>query len=311
MRMIMIGGSGFIGTAFIEYAASMDREIICCDYCLPHKQYSTLRYILMQNESLAFYRELLQKDDVVFILKWKGVPAMCLENGRELIENNIVGTMTLVEACVEKQVKKIIFASSGGAVYGNTESLPIKEEVPANPISLYAIQKLMVEEYLQYISRTEGINTIILRISNPYGPGQKPFGGQGIIATFMASVIMDKPVEIWGDGNCVRDYVYIDDLSRCIAICMEKDMESGIYNVGSSKGISIFEICHEIEAITKKSVNYIVKEAGKNQVRDNILECSKIYDAIGWKYSVEMQEGLERIYAEWKRNMMDDRWRRD
>lgn len=293
MRVVIVGGCGFIGTAFIKYAQNRGVHIVCCDYCAPTKRYDGVEYILLQSENVEVYRSLIQENDIVIILKWKGVPATCSENGRELVENNIVGTMVLVEVCVERKVKKIIFASSGGAIYGDSDVLPIKEEFPTNPISLYAVQKLMVENYLLYVQRTEDIQMVILRISNPYGPGQKPFTGQGIVATFITSALQEKSVEIWGDGNAVRDYIYIEDLSECLHMCVQKDMKSGIYNVGSGVGTSIFEICSNIERIVEKKILYEEKKAGKSQVRNNVLDCSKIFDEIGWKPQVSMQQGLK------------------
>lgn len=293
MRVVIVGGCGFIGTAFIKYVQNKGLHIVCCDYCAPTKKYDEVEYILLQSEDVEVYRKFIQENDIVIILKWKGVPATCSDNGRELVENNIVGTMVLVEVCVERKVKKIIFASSGGAIYGDSDILPIKEEFPTNPISLYAVQKLMVENYLLYVQRTEDIQMVILRISNPYGPGQKPYTGQGIVATFIASALHGKSVEIWGDGNAVRDYIYIEDLSRCLEMCVIKNMKSGIYNVGSGEGTSIFEICKNIERIVDKKILYEEKKAGKSQVRNNILDCSKIFNEIGWRPQIDMQQGLK------------------
>lgn len=295
MRIVMIGGNGFIGASFAEYIHNEDVEIVCCDLEIPDKKEKNISFIRMEKENMSFYRNLLQKDDIVIILKWQGVPATYMDMGRELVENNIVGTMVLIEACVEKRVKKIIFASSGGAVYGNAKSLPIREEEEATPISLYAVQKLMVEEYLKYVNRIEGTSIVILRMANPFGPKQKPFTGQGIIATFLACNILGKQVGIYGDGNYVRDYLFIDDLSECILQCCKKEVRSGIYNIGSGIGTSIFEICSIIERCTGKEMLYKEYELGKGQVRNNILNCSKIKSEIGWKANVSVEDGIKKM----------------
>lgn len=299
MRIVVIGGNGFIGSAFIRYANAHGADIVNCDYRKPEKMCAGVKYITCLHEDVCFYRDMLDEDDVVIILKWKGVPATCMENGRALIENNIVGTMFLIEACIEKRVKKIVFASSGGAIYGNQDELPINENVQARPISLYAVQKLMVEEYLRFVARTNEIQVIILRISNPYGPGQKPFNGQGIIATFMACSLLGRKAEVWGSLKCFRDYLYIDDLAECIYMCVNKDIDSGVYNVGSGVGTTISDICTYIENITGEKVNYIVKEAGSNQVKNNILDCSKIHQSIGWRSSITIENGIEKMKEVW------------
>lgn len=301
MRIVIIGGNGFLGSSFIEYMQNKKIEIICCDYIQTYKKENKqVTYISMKEETMDFYKSIFQKDDIVIILKWRGVPANYMDTKHQLVENNIVGTMILIEACVEKEVGKIIFASSGGSVYGNCTRLPITEEEATAPISLYAVQKLMVEDYLNYIARAYGMNVVILRIANPYGANQKPFTGQGIIATFLACSMQGKQVEIYGDGNYVRDYIYIDDLSECFFQCSGQKMSSGIYNVGTGKGISIFEICSQIEKITGKRIHYQQYPIGKGQVMNNILDCSKIKREIGWKSHTSMENGIRKMVSDMK-----------
>lgn len=297
MRIVIIGGNGFIGSSLIEYTCDKDIEIICCDFTEASSRRNHVKYIRMEEENMDFYRNLLQEKDVVIILKWQGVPATFMDMGRNLVENNIVGTMILIEACVEKKVQKIIFASSGGAIYGNCNRLPISEDDATAPISLYAVQKLMVEEYLMYVNRVHGINTIILRIANPFGPYQKPFTGQGIVATFLACNILGKQAQIYGDGDYVRDYIYIDDLTECIIQICQGNVKSGIYNVGSGKGTSIFEICAMIERITGRKMSCSQNVIGKGQVMNNILDCSKIQREIGWNSCIDVENGIRRMFS--------------
>lgn len=297
MRIVMIGGNGFIGSSFADYIKNKEVEIICCDLIQTFHRNEHVTYIYMKEETMDFYRSLLKKDDIVIVLKWRGVPANFMDTGRQLVENNIVGTMLLIEACVEKKVKKIIFASSGGAIYGNCENLPIKEEEKKEPISLYAVQKLMVEDYLNYIARVYEMNVIILRIANPFGPNQKPFTGQGIVATFLACNLLGKRAEIHGDGNFVRDYLYIDDLSECFFLCCKQEMMSGTYNVGSGIGISIFEICAFIEKVTGRPMYYDQYQIGRGQVKNNILDCSKIKREIGWESHIGMECGIREMLS--------------
>lgn len=297
MRIVIVGGNGFIGSSFADYMQDKDLELICCDFVEPRKKSDHVTYVLMKEETMDFYRTLLNADDIVIILKWRGVPADYMDTGRQLVENNIVGTMLLIEACVEKGVRKIIFASSGGAVYGNSSRLPITENEIPEPISLYAVQKLMVEDYLNYVARSYAMNVIILRIANPFGPNQKPFTGQGIIATFLACNILGKQAEIYGNGDYVRDYLYIDDLSECIFQCCIQEMQYGTYNVGSEKGISILEICAMIESLTGRKMNYDQYPMGKGQVENNILDCSKIKHEIGWRSHISMECGIRKMLS--------------
>ena len=184
-------------------------------------------------------------------------------------------------------------------MYGNKNIFPISEQEETQPISEYGIQKLMIEDYLRFISRTSKIPTVCLRIANPYGPYQQPFNGQGIIATFLASGLLGKNVEIWGNGNCLRDYLYIGDLCECIYRCLLLDIEEGVYNVGSGVGTSILEICEIISAMLGIELHQTLKPAYGVQVKNNVLDCSKIKEKIDWECEITMDEGISRMLESW------------
>ena len=301
MRVVIFGGNGFIGTNVLRLMRNYSCDIVCVDSRESPVKYDNIEYISLNGEDADRYYNFLKKDDIVVILKWRGVPAKIIGTNKEIIDDNIVDTMVLIEACVRQKAGKIIFASSGGAIYGNADILPVSEDAVPNPISLYAVQKLMIEDYLRYIMQRSSTDIIILRISNPYGPGQQPFCGQGIIATFMACCLQGRVAEIWGDGNSLRDYIFIDDLSECIIKCIMMKIKSGTYNVGSGVGISIFDICRKIEKVTGKTLKYIIRNAEETQVRNIFLDCSKIKDSLGWECKTGLDEGL-RITLDYLKN---------
>lgn len=299
MRVVIIGSNGFIGTNLLRLLWERDVETVCCDYRKPVQKLAGVSYCVIAPEDVESYRNLLKPGDCVVILKWKGVPATSYAEGKESAEHNVIGTMLLLDICRECRVGKIIFASSGGAVYGNVTELPIKESIQPRPISLYGVQKLMVEDYVQYVAVKSGIASIILRISNPYGPFQVPFNGQGIIATYLAANLLDREVEVWGDGNSLRDYIYIEDAAECIYQCAAGHVEDGIYNVGSGRGTSIFEICDVIEVVTGKEMKKILKPASDIQVEDNVLDCTRIKRQVSWDCKLGLREGIEKMQSSW------------
>lgn len=299
MRIVIIGSNGFIGTNLLRLLWERKVEAVCCDYREPVQKLAGVSYCVIAPEDVESYRNLLKPGDCVVILKWKGVPITSYAEGKESAEHNVIGTMLLLDICIECRVGKIIFASSGGAVYGNVTELPIKESVQPRPISLYGVQKLMVEDYVQYVAVKSGIASIILRISNPYGPFQVPFNGQGIIATYLAANLLDREVEVWGDGNSLRDYIYIEDAAECIYQCAAGYVENGIYNVGSGRGTSIFEICDVIEAVTGKEMKKILKPASDIQVKDNVLDCARIKRQVSWDCKLGLREGIEKMRSAW------------
>lgn len=299
MRVVIIGSNGFIGTNLLQYLSSRQIEVIACDEREPIKQIMGVAYHKIMGNGIACYKHILKEGDYIILLKWKGVPVSDIKERFELYQNNIVDTMLLMDLCVENRVKKIFFASSGGAVYGDKEVFPLDERQKTQPISEYGIQKLMIEDYLRYISRVSQVSAVSLRIANPYGPYQPPFGGQGIIATFLASCLQGKEVEIWGDGDCLRDYLYIDDLCECIYRCVCQDIAEGVYNVGSGTGTSILEICEIISKATGRELHKTLRPAYGAQVKNNVLDPSKIEQQIGWKCRISMNEGVDRMCRGW------------
>lgn len=150
-------------------------------------------------------REALEGIDVVFHLASTTLPKTSNDDPGYDVRSNVVDTIQLLEACVDAGVRKVIFASSGGTVYGVPERLPIKEDHPTNPISSYGIVKLTIEKYLGLFHYLYGLDYAALRISNPYGPYQDPAGQQGAISVFLHRILSGQPIAIWGDGEIVRE----------------------------------------------------------------------------------------------------------
>ncbi len=299
MRVVVIGSSGFIGTNLVEYLNSRQLDVVACDIREPVKRFEGVNYHKVTGDEAEYYGNVIEAGDYVVLLRWKGVSVSAIKNQQELFRSNIVENVLLIDLCVKRKAGKIVFASSGGAVYGNKDVLPISEREDVRPISEYGVQKLMIEEYLGFISRTSGIPTLCLRIANPFGPYQPAFSGQGIIATFLASCLQGKSVEIWGDGNCLRDYLYVDDLCECVCRCLLEDIGEGVYNIGSGIGTSILQICEAISEVTGAELRRTMRAAYATQVKDNVLDSTKIKEQIGWECRISMAEGIARMCDCW------------
>jgi UDP-glucose 4-epimerase len=205
--------------------------------------------------------------------------------------------LNALEAASLARIQKVVFFSSGGSVYGIPHETPISEDHPLNPISAYGICKLTMEKYLALFCGQRGMDHVIVRPSNPFGPGQDFQRLQGAIAVFMHRILSGQPVEIWGDGKGKKDYFAVQDLASALVALLGNSKACGAYNVGCGTGTSLLEIVSAIEKATGKTATVIFKERKENDVPEFVLNCSRIRDLTGWEPTITFQEGVERIAA--------------
>lgn len=300
MRIILIGGSGFIGNNLSVQLLEQGYKVIVYDVrktILPNS--NKFKFIEGKIEETEKLFSIIKEGDCVIHLASTSVPNNSNRNFYLDTYNNILPMLDLLQICIEKKVGKIIFPSSGGSVYGIPNYVPIDELHKTEPNSSYGIQKLAIENYMRLVNKLHNIQTICLRISNPYGPGQRPFMGQGVIATFLASVLLEKPIEIWGDGSAVRDYIYIDDLCMAFKQAIEYVGDERIFNVGSGVGNSIEDILLIIEKVTNKTIIKLYRNESEVEVMRNILDCNKALNEFAWKATINLEEGILKMLESW------------
>jgi len=207
-----------------------------------------------------------------------------------------VETICLLEQCAKEKVKKVVFVSSGGAVYGTPATLPVPEDSPEKPESSYGITKLAIEKYLGLFHRLYGLNYVILRPSNPYGERQNPEGDQGVIAVFLGRIAKGQAIDVWGDGGNVKDFIYIGDLIDGIYKAAFRDTVHRVFNMGSGTGHSINDIVRRIaEKVGRPiSVNYGPK--GTFDVSRIYLDITRARQELAWEPEVSLDEGLCRTW---------------
>ena len=212
---------------------------------------------------------------------------------------DLPGTVTLFETASEMPLKKILFISSGGTVYGEPKSVPIAEDHPTNPISPYGITKLTLEKYAQMYCRLRALPIVCVRPSNPFGEGQQPFVGQGFVATAIASILRKQEIKIFGSQGTVRDYIYVSDVAKGLVAALDHGVTGECYNVGSAQGSSNLEV---IEAIVRQcrthgfrpAVTHVAPRAF--DVSANVLDTKKLHAVSGWKPEVEFDAGMARTW---------------
>jgi UDP-glucose 4-epimerase len=187
--------------------------------------------------------------------------------------------------------------SSGGTVYGTPNYLPVDEEHCTAPICSYGISKLSIEKYLHLYKHLHGLNYIVLRAANPYGKGQNPLTGQGVIANFIHKMKLEEPIEVWGDGTVVRDYFDVRDLSIITFKALFSD-ESGIYNIGSGIGLTINALIEIIGGHLSATPNIIYSEGRSLDVKSIVLDCTRVKKVFSWSASIDINSGI-RDYLQW------------
>ncbi len=252
--------------------------------------------------------KLLRGQQFVFHLAYDSIPETSNRDPTADVLHNVVPTLTLLDLCCAEGIEKVIFASSGGTVYGVTPlEAVLSEAAPTNPISAYGVTKLAIEKYLALYKRLYDLDFHVLRISNPYGPGQSPHKRQGLVATVLYRALTRQPIEIWGDGEIIRDYIHIRDVARAFLHVLQYAGDSRIMNVGSGVGFSINRVVNDIEAAL--GITGIPRRYGPARVGDvprNVLDIGLIANETGWRPQISWTDGLVETAAWMREQLMND-----
>lgn len=294
MKILVLGGNGFIGSHVVDHLLAAGHKVRVFDH-VPERYREPLKqveYRLGRFDDTFQVAEALQGVDAVCHLISTTVPGTSNLDPVADVESNLVNTLHLLEQMREKGLHRILYLSSGGTVYGNPESSPIKESHPLNPISSYGIVKVAIEKYLNMYHQIYDLQPIILRPSNPYGPRQGHTGVQGLIGTLLARMLAGEPLEIWGDGSIVRDYMHVNDLARLCVTALESDV-CDVFNAGSGEGHSINQIVDLIREKVADDVHVNYCQGRAFDVQQVVLDIDRARAQFGWQPEITLGEGLE------------------
>jgi len=210
---------------------------------------------------------------------------------------NVVGTARVASAAARAGAQVLVFASSGGAIYGEQHRHPADEEHPTKPLSPYGTAKLCGEQYVSYFARTSSLRTVALRYGNVYGPRQDRHGEAGVVAIFCGRILQNEPLVIFGDGRQTRDFVFVEDVVRANLRALDNTMARGCYNIGTGLETDINAIAQQLLAAAKCKIALRHEAAKSGEQRRSVISPDHAKSELGWTPEVNLRDGLARTYA--------------
>ena len=298
MRALVIGGNGFIGSHLVERLRADGHHVAVIDpgSARADVDWSDVRYVQAPYTDRSALDAALSDRDTVFHLASTTVPSTSNDDTAHDVATNLIATLGLLDAMRAKRLRRIVFLSSGGTVYGNPERLPIPESHPLRPISSYGIVKVAIEQYLQMYRHLGELDPLVLRPSNPYGPRQSGSRLQGFVAAALASARDDAPLGIWGDGSVVRDFIYIDDAVDAVVRAVDAGC-TGVYNLGSGHGHALVDVCAAVERATGRRLDVRHLPARGFDVAEVVLDNSRLRSETGWRPARSLDEGISATWT--------------
>jgi UDP-glucose 4-epimerase len=302
MKCVIFGGSGFIGSTLSDrllldgHSVRIFERPRVAQYRVFSRDESA-EWVTGDFSSRHDVSRAVEGMDVVFHLISTSLPKSSNDDPIYDVESNVVSSLQLLNCMVEKAVPRIIFISSGGTVYGNPRYLPVDEAHPTNPIVSYGITKLAIEKYLQLYERLHGLTAISLRVANAYGERQRIETAQGAVAAFLHRARHDLPIEIWGDGEIVRDYVHVSDVAAALANAAVYTGEGRVFNISSGHGTSLNELIATLEAALGKSLTRRHLPGRTFDVPTSVLSNAFACAELRWEPRIGLRQGIEQTIS--------------
>lgn len=300
MKVLVTGGAGFIGSHIVDILIDEGHEIVIVDDLSSGNEKNI-------NKKARFHKLDIQDPKLDNIFQQE-CPDYVIHQAAQIdvrrsvsdplfdAKVNVLGSINIFQNCIKYNVKKVSFASSGGAIYGEQDIFPAPENHPLRPISPYGISKLVAEHYLYYYKTVFGLNYAVLRYANVFGPRQDAHGEAGVVAIFIQKMLNGEQPTINGDGEQTRDFVYVEDVARANILALQNTSEN-IFNIGTGKETSVNQIYNYLKIIINPSVEKKHAPAKKGEQLRSVLNCKKAKDVLQWEPQISLYEGLKKTSA--------------
>ena len=303
MKILVTGGAGFIGSHIVNaYIEAGHDVVIIDDLSSGEMRFVNPKAIFHQlNIHSPEVRTILEKEKITVINHHAAQISVAESVSDPLFDanSNIIGTLQLLQNAVSLKIDKFVFASTGGAMYGEQETFPASEEHPCKPLSPYGISKLCAENYINYFGTEHGLNTTVLRYSNVYGPHQNPHGEAGVVAIFCQRLMEGLPPLICGDGEQTRDFIYVGNVAQANIIALDPKCE-GTFNVGTGKETSVNLLTEGLLKVSDIATSAEYIPARNGEQRRSSIDSGKLQERFSWKPSVSLEEGLVKTFNYFK-----------
>jgi UDP-glucose 4-epimerase len=292
-EILLVGGSGFLGSALAEGLSRREWRVGIFDRLPPRAPMKNVETFIGESSDADLLRRALAQYPRVVYLAQATAVAPAADRLLSSFTGNLEVFLKVLDEATRAGVREFTLFSSGGAVYGEPEHLPVKEDDPKHPLSPYGVLKMTMEHYLAMVAAAEGFRHLCLRPSNPYGPGQNFDGAQGLVAVSMARLARGLPISILGEGSAIKDYVYIDDfVDAVIRLLNASEASSGPFNIGSAQGRSVREVIDLVAKTVGKEAIVERKPMQPGDVQRSVLDIGKIRSLTGWKPTTPFEQGL-------------------
>jgi UDP-glucose 4-epimerase len=302
MKIVIFGGGGFIGSTIADRLLLEGHSLRIFERprVMPYRSFAKHEAVEWMTGDLSSTHDVgdaVREVDAVLHMVSTTLPKNSNDDPIFDVQSNVVGSLHILNAMVARQVRKIVFISSGGTVYGNPVYVPMDERHPTNPIVSYGITKLAIEKYLQMYEQLFGIEAITLRVSNPYGERQRIETAQGAVTVFLHHALHDLPLDIWGDGSVMRDYIYVGDVADAFCRALQYTGTQRLFNVSSGVGTSLNELIATLEAVLGKTITRRYLPGRPFDVPVNVLCNDLARRELEWAPVVSMADGIARTAA--------------
>lgn len=311
MKITILGAAGFIGTNLALKLLEDNKELLLIDEKEeffannPASRCEGVITAAIDYTSLDGLDKFVQGTDIVYHLISTTNPTTSNKNINNEISVNISDSIKILDACVKANVKRVIFISSGGTVYGKGQC-PLSETDSTNPITTYGIQKLAIEKLLYLYNYLYGLDYRIVRLSNPYGPYQRPNGKLGAVTTFTYKAINGMEIKVYGDGSVIRDYIYIDDAINAIINITFRDCKHKLYNVGSGVGTSLNELLALIAEAVDETLTTVYSENRSVDLKENYLNVERYEGEMDRIVHTNLREGIKKTANFLREHIFDE-----